>query len=100
MPPDATADQAPHATTVAGTVYEVAVGDTATGSEAFEILNRGDVDLYFTVDGSAPTVAGADTYVVPPGQSRLKRVDTAQRATVKLISAQACAFSVTKVGDA
>lgn len=59
-----------------------------------EVLNRGTTDpIYFTVGGATPTVAGDDTYVVLPGQGLV--VDGS--GVVKLISAGAMAYSVTRV---
>ncbi|MDQ1736542.1 MAG: hypothetical protein QOH56_2793 [Pseudonocardiales bacterium] len=59
-----------------------------------EVLNRDAAAyLFFRTDGTAPTVAGDDCYVVGPGAAL--RVPHPNGQPVKLISASAIAYSVT-----
>jgi hypothetical protein len=80
-----------HATLGAATV------DTVTLTKAYpfvEVVNRDATAanvIYFTTDGSAPTVAGDNTIVVIPGQ----RVTVApETLVVKVIGAAASPYSV------
>lgn len=62
-----------------------------------EVLNlNGAGIIYFTVDGSAPTVAGKHCHLVPAAAGAGKRVNVrgAGLTTVKLISAAAASYSV------
>jgi len=75
-------------TLTAATVSTQTVDD---GFDHIEVLNiTGTAEVYFTVDGTTPTVGGAGCYVVPATIAALEVVarDThGQRArTVKLIS--------------
>lgn len=67
------------------------------------VINRGADDIYVSVDGSTPTVAGDDTWVVGAGAARLVEAgDASGTVTVKLISAGTPAYSVelpTLVGE-
>lgn len=47
--------------------------------------------IYFTVDGSTPTVAGDDCFCAPVNQSY---VESFQGGTVRLIAAAAAAYTV------
>jgi hypothetical protein len=85
-----TAVFAKHATLTAATV-DVVMFQQGTPTE-IEVYNRGSADIYFRTDGTAPTVAGDDCYVVSAGQSLV--IDGA--AAVQLISASATAYSVTR----
>lgn len=54
------------------------------------VLNvTGTAPVYFRADGTAATVAGDDTYAVPPGARRVIEVDTDGPTAVSLISAAA-----------
>ena len=55
--------------------------------------------IYFTVDGTAPTVAGNNTYVVPNivGASKRVTVPSAGDTVVRLISGFAAMYSVEAV---
>lgn len=83
-----------HGTLTASTVATVTVsGDYRT----VDVWNlTGTAAIYFTLDGSTPTVQGNDTFVVPAavGSVRLlsPAVDTA--LTVKLISSGTPSYSV------
>lgn len=85
-----------HATLVAATVDTV---NLSRESALLEVLNRnGAGELYFTTDGSTPTVAGAETKVVPAqaGASLVLRRPVGA-TVVKLISSAAVSYSVTGV---
>lgn len=75
-----------HLTLVANTVAEV---DLPTNAGRVEVLNRDGADeVYFTVNGAAPTVGGNDTHVLPAtvGSVEVSRTRSGA-AVVKLISA-------------
>jgi hypothetical protein len=59
-----------------------------------EVEADGTSPVYFTTDGSTPTVGGDDTYIVRSGALHVD-VETAGTVTVKLISAGTPAYSVT-----
>lgn len=65
---------------------------------AVEVVNRdGAGAIYFTVDGSTPTIAGDGTYVIPAviGARKVASVELAETATVvKLIASATTAYSV------
>lgn len=62
--------------------------ETVTGShESVLVTCVGTGPIYATVDGTAPTVQGDDTYVVPTGTSRVIEAPRGSSVTVKLISA-------------
>lgn len=81
-----------HGTLVAATVATV----TLTPNAKFvEVVNRGSDDIYFRLDGTDPTVAGDDTYVVPGGGfTRVRNNDRDGSVSVKLISSGTPAYSV------
>lgn len=82
-----------HATLTAATVDTVTL--TSTLCQVIEIWNRGTTDpIYFTKDGTTPTVGGDNTYVVTAGQ-RDTVMARATTDTIKLIAATAVAYSVT-----
>lgn len=85
-----------HATLTAATVDTVTFQDR---HPAVEVANRAATgDIYFTVDGSAPTSAGDNTYYVGPGQAVVVDLPHASDPdAVKLISAGTPAYSVTGV---
>ena len=62
-----------------------------------EVLNiNGAAAIYFTVDGSTPTVSGANTYALPAAvASREVRAPATGTTVVKLISAGTPTYSVT-----
>ena len=83
-----------HATLTAATVDTVTIG----GNEAVEVLNRSASDtIYFTTDGSTPTVGGDDTFIVGAGQSVVIPGRRVSGEAVKLISSAAADYSVTVV---
>lgn len=86
--------RAKHATLVASTVDTV---NMSSKGNALRVINRdaqGGDALYFSIDGTAPTVAGDDTYFLGPDQA----LDTAggDIAAVKLISSGTPDYSVEK----
>jgi hypothetical protein len=88
-----TVKSAKHATLAANTV------DTVTLQSDFrevEVLNRGGTELFFTVNGSAPSVTGDNCFVVLAGGAlAVPAWEVLDGATVvKLISASSCAYSV------
>jgi hypothetical protein len=64
--------------------------------KAVEVLNRGSADIYFRVDGTAPTVAGDDCFVVVASAS-LQVPSLDESDVVRLIASSSCAYSVTGV---
>jgi len=85
---------AKHATLVASTV------DTVTfdpDPEYVEVASRdGAAEIYFTTDGSTPTVGGQNCYVVPAFPSARTARHGATGGAVKLISSGTPAYSVTR----
>jgi hypothetical protein len=64
--------------------------------KAVEVLNRGSVEIYFRIDGTAPTVGGDNCFVAPAGA--VLQVPSLQASdVVRLIASSACAYSVTGV---
>lgn len=85
---------AKHPTLAANTVDQVTI--TGGGQADVEVLNRDPAaDIYFTTDGSVPTVGGDNCYVVRAGQALQRSVPIAAATVVKLISASAAPYSVT-----
>lgn len=103
-----TAQVGAHAKTlVAATVDTVTFTLGATGTPGWgnvpkrvEILTDGVDDIYVTVDGSAPTVAGANCWRVPAiqGSTVLSVADSnpTDAVVVKLISAGTPEYSVSR----
>jgi hypothetical protein len=94
-------------TLVASTVDTVTftLGSTATPGWArvpkrVEVITDGADDIYVTVDGSTPTVAGANCYRVPayPGASVIDVTDSdpTDAVVIKLISAGTPEYSVSR----
>lgn len=84
-----------HQTLTANTVDTVTLdGDYDT----VEVFNRGSTgDIYFRVDGTAPTVGGAGSFIVTPGMSLIVDPPTSGNSVVKLISSGTPPYSVTGV---
>lgn len=94
--PVAAGQKGAHHTLTAGVV------DTVTFALAFdqlEILNRdGSAEIYFTVDGSAPSVGGGNSFVLPASVgAAIVGISTSGGTVVKLISAGTPAYSVSAV---
>lgn len=68
--------------------------DLATDFGKCEVLNRGDVDIFFRVDGTDPEVDGDNCEVVPAGQWAVVEVTTNGPTIVKLISSSTPSYSV------
>lgn len=81
-----------HGTLVAATVTT----STLAGNAKFiEVVARGTGDIFFTIDGTTPTVGGDDTYVCPQGQScRVRNNDRNGSVDVKMISSGTPGYSV------
>lgn len=63
--------------------------------DTIELINRATSgDIYFTVDGTVPTVGGAGTYIARAGDAVQLEPDTSGKSVVKLISSSACAYTV------
>jgi hypothetical protein len=68
-----------------------------------EVLTDGLADIYVTVDGSTPTVAGVNCYRVPIGGTSSLTIpvsdsDPTDAVVVKLISSGAPTYSVSRAG--
>lgn len=91
-----TATISKHATLVAATVDTVTLPGAVN---SVEVLNRdGVAEIYFTVDGTTPTVGGDDTQVLPATIGGIE-VDTSQGVAdtgtvVKLISSGTPKYTV------
>ncbi len=80
-----------HATLTANTVYTVTL--TRGDSYWVSVTDRSRLgEIYFTIDGSTPTVLGDNSYLVI-GYRAFRTPATAE-VTVKLISTAALDFSV------
>lgn len=96
--------QSAHGTLVAATVATVTVtadtdtvsavlGDTTTTK--VEVVNRsGAAEIYFTVDGTAPTVGGTASYVLPASICSYSVEGVHGSVVVKLISSGTPTYSV------
>lgn len=81
-------------TLVAATVDTVTFADDLA---AVEVFTDGSEDIYFTVDGSTPTVAGANCWFLPTAMSVRRVVVPASGGTVvKLISSATPTYSVSR----
>lgn len=67
---------------------------------AVEIITDGVADIYVTVDGSAPTVAGTHCYRVPAAAGAtvldVRSPDPQDQVIVKLVSAGTPTYSVSR----
>jgi hypothetical protein len=88
-----TVTAAKHATLTANTVDTVTLPVEAT---LVEVLNRdGAAEIYFTVDGSVPTVGGDDTQVLPASVGGLEfGSPQIAQTVVKLISSGTPKYTV------
>lgn len=87
--------QRAHAVLAANTIDTVTLTNTQT--DEVEIVNRtGTAEIYFTTDGTDPTIGGANTNVLPAAMCSIvvgvRR--SASGAVVKLLSAGTPAYSV------
>lgn len=81
-----------HGTLTAASVATVTLDG---GYEFLEILDHGTDPIYWTQDGTTPTVQGNDTFVCAAGGWVTERVtDRVGTVDVKLISAGAAPYSV------
>lgn len=82
-------------TLVASTVDTVTF--TATDLDEVEVLSDGTAAVYFTVDGTTPTVAGDGMWEIPAARAvRTVQVPTAGATIVKLISSGTPVYSVAR----
>lgn len=83
-----------HGTLVAATVTTVDL--TKNNADVVVVhLVSGDGPIYFTLDGSTPTVGGANTFVVYAGMpSRAVQITNSNTQQAKLISATADDYAV------
>lgn len=91
----ATVATAKHLTLAASTVDSITF---SVNPKTVEVLNRdGAAAIFFTVDGSTPTVGGDDCFAVPAAAGAALAVDAPSTTgtVVKLISAGTPAYSVT-----
>jgi len=86
-----------HGTLVAATVATVTL---TVDCRDVEVLNRtGDAEIFFTVDGSTPTVAGDNTHVLPAQiGSLIVAVPETGNTVVKLISSGTPSYAVEGIG--
>lgn len=81
-----------HGTLVAATP---ATATLAGNAKFIEVVARGTGDIFFTIDGTTPTVAGDDMFVCPQGGSvRVRLNDRDGSVDVKLISSGTPGYSV------
>lgn len=81
-------------TLVASTVDTITFADDVVG---VEVVSDGSAAVYFTVDGTAPTVAGASTYLIPAGlMVRSVKSAPSNGVVVKVISAGTPVYSVAR----
>lgn len=80
---------------VASTVETVTFTDNVT---AVEIISDGTAKVYYTVDGSTPTVGGANCYMIPASLSVDERAMPQQGTdAVKLISSGTPTLSIQRL---
>lgn len=92
-----TVARAKHATMAAANTAEtVTLTDLATKRGEIEVVNRdGAAAIFFTTDGTAPTVNGDDCWVLPAAiGSFIVKSPADAAAVVKLISAGTPQYSV------
>ena len=85
-------------TLVADTVDTVTVTSVAN-VDKIELISNGSAAIYFTLDGSAPTVAGANTRILPSGVTSVYTLFDGGRSrydtlVLKLISSGTPTYSV------
>jgi hypothetical protein len=78
-------------TLVASTVDTVTFAGDLSG---VEVVNEGTTGIYFTVNGTAPTVGSQAAYYVPPTSVRTVPSGEAGGTVVKLISSGTPKYSV------
>lgn len=86
---------AAHAKTLAAGVVDVV--DFGRNIDLVEVVvESGTAPVYFTVDGSTPTVAGSRTWAAFVGQGVRLPVPEEVATTVRLISAASAVYSVSE----
>jgi hypothetical protein len=91
-----------HQTLAANVADTVTLAQDGDAYPQVEVLNRSTgSDIYFTVNGSVPTVGGDNTFIVSAGQSLVVQARNPSlpgtSPQVSLISSGAAAYSVTAV---
>jgi len=84
-----------HATLAASTVDTV---NLSHPDVKVNVFNRGSSDIYVTLDGTTPTVAGDNTFIVPANTARRFGLGVYAVAAVKLISASTPPYTVESLG--
>lgn len=80
----------------AGSVDTVTVRGPFYGNRIVEIYNRGTSDyIWFTTNGSTPSVAGDGCQFVPPNSGLKITPPNGETATIKLKCATAVGYSIT-----
>lgn len=92
--PVAAGEHGAYAKTLAASVVDTVT--FAYDADYIEVWGDGTSAIYFTTDGSTPTVAGANTWELPVGvaSSRAVEVGTGGGTVVKVISAGTPKYSV------
>jgi hypothetical protein len=84
-------------TLVANTVDTVTFADDIG---EVEVVSNGSAAIYFTTDGTTPTVGGAATHYLPASSSvRRVKFTGSDASAIKLISAGTPTYSVARVTD-
>lgn len=93
----ATDERGVHAITTSANAVDT-VTFTGRDCDAVEVISDGAADLYVTVDGSTPTVAGNTTDRLPSGAPsvRVLSVPTSGATQVQLKSSGTVKYSVTE----
>ena len=94
----AAADIGAYDKTLAAATVDTVAWPAGAPIEWVRIINEGAAGIYITTDGTNPTVSGATTVKVPAGTFAVLKGPSDGAATVKLIAAAACAYSVSVSG--
>lgn len=95
MPSPYTVARSKHATLTTSTVDTVAL---TSDFNSVEVFNRGAAnEIWFTTDGTTPTVGGDNCYVVLPGTALRVEPSSPGTTTVQLLCVSANAYSVTGI---
>jgi hypothetical protein len=91
-----TSQIAAHDKTLAAGVIDTVTFDAYT--DRVQIVTDGTADIYYTLDGTDPSVGGANSYKIPsaPGVEERAHPSNQNTLVVKLISAGTPKYSVQK----